>query len=743
MAGYCLPRSLVAKFNSELRPGGVLDPIRLKNMTSGERKITLAGVLGDDAHAAKLNSLFEEKLLLKYKHGLEDWANEVITGPEDRKNIVDKISGIDARILDPKDQEVFLKDLAATRLKTKVTAEESQQIFRQAQAANELKDRWQNSILAEVSYRDFMNVRKGDTEGLSRSVIQTARDRIGYGNAVIDLRDYIESLKPNGSSFTQKLLNTAGQVLLLPKTLATGLLHFSAIGVQLWGSLSREEAYKGFLEQFKYFYDKDNYKAAQAYILSDPDYKYAVSARLGLTDVSDKVMNREESIPSSLAQDFNEWVAKKGGDVLGYGKPLPVNAFAASSRAFTGYLNYVRYQSFKSLLNGLRNVRPDDVSLDSQLVKDAASVVNNFTGRADLGNKGNAFAPVLNSLFFAPRKAAATAQMFSPIEYARLYIHAAETGNYAVANQALRNILGSLMITGSILYLVNASAPFGYSAGLNPLSNDFGKIIGPNGEKYDFTGGNSIWLRLVSRLITNKEVNRQGQTITLGQGYKATTRAELAERYARGKLSPVAGVVADWLAESTQIGQDPTLATEAKERLMPIVFENVLNYYYNQPDKTAADFPVLLGLLGVNVESPQPVPSSEGYTFWGDKFSQDFYNPTDWHDPIKNQLDERMNRLGMYERLPPKTINGIALNDDQYRDYVMMTGQLNKQRLGNLFSSETFNSLPVAKQRILTQNFITGSQRAAQARVIIDSLGSDNDILQKSLQAKRQKQGLE
>lgn len=725
MAAYCLPRSFVAKFNQALRPGGDLDPIKLKNMTSAERRITLAGVLGDEGHARKLNSLFEEKLLLKYKHGLEDWANEVIAGPEDRKNIVDKIASIDAKVLDPKDRESFLTDLASARLKTRVSSEDAQTIYRLAQGANAAKKAWETSILQEVSYKDYMAAAKGTLTGVSEAIYAAARDRLMYGNAVISLRDTLEDMKPDGKDFLSRALNVAA----IPKTLLTGLLHFSAIGVQLWGSLSRAETYKGFVEQFKYFADEQNYKNLQSYIVSHPDYKYAVKAKLGLTDLSDKVINREESVPSSYPQEWNEYLKQNLG--------VP-NVFRASSRAFTGYLNYVRFHSFVNLLEGLRNVRPEDVSEDSQLVKDAASVVNNFTGRANLGpgDKAAMLSPIMNSLFFAPRKAVATFQMFNPQEYLRLYIHTAKTGNAAVANQAARNIVGSLMLTGTILYLVNAAQPFGYSAQMNPIHADFGKIIGPNGEKYDFTGGNAIWLRLVSRLLDNREINKHNQMTDLGLGYKATTRAELAEQYLRGKLSPLAGAMSDWIAGSTPTGQETTLEGEIEQNIRPIVFENFLNYYYNQPDKAATDFPVLLGMFGVNVESPLPSPSAEGFNFWGEP-------PTGVTELNRNELDKQMDALGVYERLPPRTINGVKLTDDQYREYVQLTGALNRTRLGNLFDSEGFQKMPLARQRKIVTDYIKGNQRFIQGKIKAESLGGDNNIILKSMAAKRAKQGYE
>src|SRR5262249_41998555 len=155
----------------------------------------------------------------------------------------------------------------------------------------------------------------------------------------------------------------------------------------------------------------------------------------------------------------------------------------ASSRAFTGFLNYVRFNRFEDILNAAR-LNGEDVSPGSKTVTDIARVVNNFTGRGDLGRL-NTMTPELNSTFFSPRKMVATAEMFNPYEYLTL----SDTARTA----AIRQLAGSLVITGSVLGLARLS---GASVDWTPYSTNFGKVKIGN-TTVDMTGGNAAWVRLL------------------------------------------------------------------------------------------------------------------------------------------------------------------------------------------------------------------------------------------------------
>lgn len=759
---YCLPRGLVAAFNQAAIPGGKLDPYKLRNMSSPNRRTLLAEVVGDD-NAVKLNTAFEKKTLPRYKDALTDWVKESVEDPEVRKNIVDKISAVDSRILDPVDRKAFLEDVAASSLKTKVTMEQAKTVFALAKNAMDLKKTWEQGLIHDIPYEDFYNHLKGEPTRLSKDQRQIVIDRNNYFKAVTDLTDTVESMKPSGKTFTQRLLNWGGQVLLTPKTIQTGILHFSAFDVQLWGSWSEPSVRSGFLNQFKYFANEDNYNFLKAWIMTNPKYDLAVKYKLGLTDLSDKMINREENIPSGLLRELNEYAAKGAGLVTGKER-RPINIVAASSRAFTGYQNYVRAHVFYNLVDQLKAKDPEIDLNDSKLVQDAAEVTNNFTGRANLG-KGDRYgwlSPILNAVFFAPRKAVAIAQMFNPLEYVKLYAHGLEAGiepakeilgldhdltpmehiqvlaeavrqgNYVVANHAVKNVMSSLAITGALLFLAQASQPLtGYSSHFRPWDQSFGTITAPNGERLGLSGGVATWLRLIGQLVSGRYVNREGAESELGDGYHATTKEELVDRWVRNKLGSTAGAIADWILESTAIGQSPEWTVEARQHLQPILSETVFSYYYNQPDKAWTDLPMLLFMVGAEVESPLPTPTRQGYTFWGED------SPT-LHDPVRTKYDSRMASLGVPEAIPVDTIKGVKLNDQQYQEYVKMFGTLNSQFMGNLFDSDLFSNLSKTQQKTQVKRAIALSRKMSQAQ--IETVYPE--IAQKADKLKEEREGL-
>ena len=358
--------------------------------------------------------------------------------------------------------------------------------------------------------------------------------------------------------------------------------------------MSTDRFWQGAGEQFKYFAKEENYKNAQAMITGHPDFDIAKSAGLGITSIDAKLNDREEAIQSSLLQRGSKYISGKTG--------LP-DLIRSSSRAFTGFLNYVRFYRFEDLLNAAR-LNGEDVSKGSQVTKDIAAAVNNFTGRGKLPAGLDNATAALNSLFFSPRKMMATFEMFNPKEYLD------PTISPTARQAALRQLTGSLVITGTVLGLARMS---GASVDLNPTSTNFGKVKIGN-TTLDMTGGNSAYARLVARIITGKSVSSTGKQETLGATikgtpYKAPTRADEAISYLRNHLSPIAGTIADWMYGSNAVGQPITAKSELYGDLTPIVLQDYIDLFKNNPHPMMALLPSLSAIFGVAMQTEAPIPA--------------------------------------------------------------------------------------------------------------------------------------
>lgn len=660
-------------------------------MSSAERRTAFAEILGDE-NAHEVNAQFESKMLLKdQKKGLVNWAQKIagITEPV-RRDILATINRLD-KVLQPEDERAFLEDLAAKKLGVSVTADEARAIFQLAQKAEQLR--------AEISARGGGDYREG----------WTAESGTAYGRAQLALKDKIESLKPNGQTIQNKLLN----IFSLPKTALTSVLHWSAPFVQGWGMISTKQWWLGLGKMFQYFADENNYRDLNAYIISHPDYELARDGKLGLTTLSDRLSTREESIQSSLLDGANQWLSDRTG--------IP-NLIHAWSRSFTGFLNYVRFNRYTQLLDAAR-LAGEDVRVRSPVVHDLAKVVNNFTGRGELGTRDEfaGFAPVLNAVFFSPRKMVATFEMFNPVAYARL--------SPTARGAAMRQLVGSLLATGAVLTLAKV---MGAQVNMDPRSSDFAKVnIG--GEKLDMTGGNASYVRLLARIATGQSVSHTGKLLDLdASGPHGMTRGEVATNFIRGKLSPIAGLIADALYGKAPSGQAFNVTDAARNALMPIVINSFLDFATNNPDDTAAIIPALSALLGVGLESPLPPMSENGIDVWGDRLPP-IGTPKSWRDDPVNQEAER---VGLYLAPPMDTIRGQKLTGAQYDQYTQLSGRMAHMQLTSIVQSPGWESLPTGSRFSIMKSVIRKSRDVAATSVMLQSQGSPNDIMKHAADAK-------
>lgn len=678
MAAFCLPKKDSARFMAALRSGS-LRYQDLRDMSSVERRTEFGKLFGEDT-AREVNSVFEKNLLLKdQQRGFQSFVRQ-ISGLDEaaRQTISDRINNM-TEVLQPASERKFLQDLVNKKLKIEdISASEARSLYQASQRVQSLKDA----------------INKAPD-------IQAAR--IQYGRALMDLHDLVESMKPNGRTIASTLIDVLG----IPKAALTSVLHLSAPFVQGWGMMSTKNAWVGFGKMFQYFHDEENYKNLQAWIISHPDYVYAKDAKLGLTSLDDRLTNREEAIQSTLLESFNKYLSDKTG--------VP-NLVRASSRAFTGYLNYVRFSRFSDLLQSAR-MTGEDVRVGSTVNRDLAKVVNNFTGRGAIGTNEtlqNA-APVLNAIFFSPRKLSATVNMFSPLQF----LSSSPTARMAAVRQLSGSIAGTLAVTA-------LAKSLGADVDFDPRSTGFLKIdIG--GQKFDITGGNAVYARLIARMATNSEITSKGKLIEFGQGYKPMTRMDIAVQFLRGKLSPIAGAATDAMYGSDSIGRPFDLSQEAYDKLTPIVIKSWTDYYMNNPDDTAAILPSLAAAFGVSEESPLPPLARDGLSVWGEPAES---------SQSKDPVDLAMKSLEFQPQFPPRTINSIPLNDEQYKHYIVYSGQAAKEFISNYINENGWDTMSPALQLSLIKSAIQSARNMAQAAVIGESYGTDNDIMQKSTDKK-------
>ncbi|HKF48326.1 MAG TPA: hypothetical protein VKB38_13270 [Terracidiphilus sp.] len=570
---FCLPPSEVKEFLDRIKSGD-LNPDKLAEMSSIERRAYFEEFMSKPS-AEQTNAQFESKLLLKnQQQGIINWAKKVSgLSPEAQRDIIARVNKMD-EVLNPKTADMFLKDLAAHKLGTTVTMEEAARLSDLAKQSAEAKT--------------------------ARDANPNNENILKYGQSKQAFGDYLDSVKPSPN---RGIKNTLIDIANIPKSALTSILHFSAMGVQGWGMASTPEFWKAAAEQFKYFASENNYKNAEAMISGHPDYDIAKSAGLSLTKIDGKLNDREEAIQSSLLQKGSAWLSEK---------TKTPDIVRASSRAFTGFMNYLRFSRFEDLLNAAR-LKGEDVSKGSDATKDIAQIVNSFTGRGSkiFGMDVTRNQSMLNTLFFSPRKMAGSFDMFNPMTY--LDPEMSPTARAA----AIRQLTGSLLVTGALL---GVGKLIGGQIETNPIGTNFGKIKIGN-TTIDLTGGNASYVRLLSQIIANKEKSSTGKVTQLGSPiyttskttgkqqktpFTAPTRLDQFIEYGRDHLAPVVSTLVDWAAGSNVVGQPFSWKQEAYQSLTPLVSQAFYDMYKNDRATFDKVWPLIPSVFGYSTSSAAP-----------------------------------------------------------------------------------------------------------------------------------------
>lgn len=257
-----------------------------------------------------------------------------------------------------------------------------------------------------------------------------------------------------------------------------------------------------------------------------------------------------------------------------------------SERAYITYLNKLRadvFDVYARQWEGMGKTMADYKAL--------ASAINILTGRGPLG-KLTGMGATLNALFFSPRYQAS--RIMLPVEFFRT----TPTVRKMMARNILAVVTANLAIL-SLIVLATKDSDEPASVETDSRSTDFGKVKIGN-TRLDFWAGFQQYARMVCQVITGmRKVSTTGKLTD-------TERWDVLERFARSKLSPVAGLVMDILKGESFLGDEFSLEpesvkTQAFNRLVPMFVQDVVEAIEDSGITGALmAFP---GLLGVGVQT--------------------------------------------------------------------------------------------------------------------------------------------
>ena len=380
-----------------------------------------------------------------------------------------------------------------------------------------------------------------------------------------------------------------------------------------------------FRDMFKYFASPKYYESTMQKIRRSPAYDLAMKHKLDLTEmgtVPGKLSKREEAFMSSYAERI----------------PIIGRGVRASSQAFSGFLNQLRFTVFEDFVKkgaqlGLK---------DPKFLNDATKFINTATGRGSLG-KFEGAAVHLNAAFFSPRLVMSRLQLLSPRYYIKMEPH--------VRKEALKSLFAFASIATTVGSLAALNS---VQVGFDPRNADFMKLKFGN-TRYDILGGFQQPIRLAAQMLSGEIISSTtGKTLTLGEGYKPITRVGIAGRFIEYKQAPVASFVFGLLRGVTAIGEKFDIPTEISMRGIPMFIQDMCELYN---EEGLAGIPMVApAMFGVGVQTYGGVGS---YGLKGKNWPQ---------------LNAELDRLQIPMGFPATTAFGQELSDKEFYNYRDIAG---------------------------------------------------------------------
>ena len=259
-----------------------------------------------------------------------------------------------------------------------------------------------------------------------------------------------------------------------------------------------------------------------------------------------------------------------------------IPGMAASQRAYIGFLNKLRMDLFDDLIKKAK-LAGEDVSLGSKAAEDIATIINAFSGGYGKTD------PLLNALLFSPRRVWSAVKILNPWTY--INPKTSKTARKA----AIRNLLGSLAMTGSVIALAGLHGAVETEE--DPRSSDFGKIkVGDT--RLDISGGIASYVILLSRILSGEiKSSNTGAIKKLGNNYTSTSGFDLTANFIRNKLSPLASLIIDVLTGENAVGEKKTPTQSVIDRFKPMFLKDA--YEVLTDDSTGVFVKAVLTVLAL------------------------------------------------------------------------------------------------------------------------------------------------
>jgi hypothetical protein len=393
-----------------------------------------------------------------------------------------------------------------------------------------------------------------------------------------------------------------------------------------------------FAKMFTLFGSEKNFQKLLDSITSDPMYEFASDSGLAITQLGESLTEREERFMSNLAEKI----------------PVIGKVVRGSGRAYVGFLDKLRFDLFKTWINQAKKA---GIEVDA---RELAQFINAASGRGPLGIfEGSAI--WLNSVFFSPRLMASRLTLLNPAYYVDL--------DPFTRKKALLSMFTYVMYLFATMGL---SLLAGAKVGRDIRSADFGKIkIGST--RIDVAGGFLQYVRLLGQLFTKKIVSStSGKVMTLGEGYKPLSLADIIMRFFEMKEAPIFSFITGLLKQKSPQGEPFNVKKEIAMRFVPMVVQDIYDLAKENPSLLGIS---PLGLFGFGMQTYESSPE-EFAKFYTETntVSEDYKNAKSamsrGDEDLARKIVQRDPKI-KYGQFIYKTENSLA----KYRKYITKVEQ--------------------------------------------------------------------
>lgn len=131
-------------------------------------------------------------------------------------------------------------------------------------------------------------------------------------------------------------------------------------------------------------------------------------------------------------------------------------------------------------------------------------------------------------------------------------------------------------------------------------SSDFMKIKIGN-TRIDPWGGFQQLAVIASRIVSGKYISSTtGKEMTLGEGYKPMTRADIIQRFFESKLAPIPSFIVALAKGQNAIGEKINVPLEVVQRFIPMVLQDMYDLAKDSPGLLPAS---VLGVFGMGLQT--------------------------------------------------------------------------------------------------------------------------------------------